>query len=151
MPALIASCDGAQVAPFGHRAARAGISMSVARTEHYGRILRLVIGCEHAGSHRRTIRLPLPDGDSCEEGSVQKQWSGCRLPTLHDDAVRLKAEQSRQQCIHVIDSVVEGQRGLNRAFKSGSAMRQLGAMMAGAGATRESGAAIRRTRVCSRP
>src|SRR6516162_4053199 len=88
MPALIASCDGAHMAPFGHRGARAGISMSVARTEHYGRILRLVIGCEHDGSHRRTIRLPLPDGDSREEGPVQKQWSGCRLPTLHDDAVR---------------------------------------------------------------
>ena len=61
------------------------------------------------------------------------QAAGCLHSTMMPSA--LKAEQSRHQCIHVIDSVVEGQRGSNRAFKSVSATGRLGAMMAGANRT----------------
>jgi len=44
----------------------------------------------------------------------------------------LKTEQSGNQCVYIIDSIVEGQRGSHRGFKTESAVRGLRAMMAGA-------------------
>ena len=75
--------------------------------------------------------MPLPDGDS-REGRFRNnsQAAGCLHSTMMPSA--LKTEQSGNQCVHVIDSVVEGQRRSYRGFKTESTVRGLRAMMAGA-------------------